>query len=400
MTKKKVLFYAIIAVILLLLAFLIINNFYIKKDSFSLKKTFIKSSIMKGAESSIDFEITNNENSKQRFEIYIKSVSDFISFEESEFAIEPKSSKTIKMTLKDVENVPKVYTGTIIVSNSLVKKTIPVVFMVEEDDKDFAIIHNEINKYSDVYPGGKFGLDIKVFDLQGLGISSVHAVFYIKNMDGEIIWDDEGDLIVNGGISKIINIPESWNYGDYVFITLIEHEGKKSVSSYLFAVSEKKDEVFSGNLKFFIWIILFFISGIVLLFFYFLHTRSDFFMELKRQQERELKKNLEIIENYKRKIKNLEDENERQKKIKRVVEVKKIIVRRIKERQKKQRKEFKKLKKKGKKSEMQRKLGQWKNEGFEFPEAEKELGKISEKSIKGQVGKWKKAGYKTDVLKR
>ena len=354
---------------------------------------------MKGAESYTDFEVINNENSQQKFEIYVRSIGDFISFEEPEFAIEPKSSKIIKINFKDTKNVPNIYTGTIVVSNSLVKKTVPVIFVVEEPDKNFAIIHNEINKYSSVYPGGKFGLDIKVFDLQGLDISSVHAVFYIKNMDGEIIWDDEEDLIVNGVVSKIISIPESWSYGDYVFITLIEYEGKKSVSSYLFTISEKENEFFSGNLKFFVWIILFFIFGIVLLFFYFLHTRSDFFMELKKQQERELNKNLEIIDKYQREINRLKDENERQKEIRKVVEVKKIIVRKIKTKHKRQKKELKNLKKKGKKPEMQKRLEQWKKEGYGMFDLEKVIKKISKVNMKKEIGQWKKAGYKTDVLK-
>ena len=167
----------------------------------------------------------------------------------------------------------------------------------------------------------------------------------MRNLDGELISSEDEDLVIKGslGLTKIIEIPKTLPYGDYIFITSVEYQQTKTTAGYLFNVLEKK-EIFSGSLRFFITLVSIFIIGIFVLFFYFIKKRDDLLIRLKKQQNIELKRNSELIKSFERRIK-AKKTPQRKKKIKELKEVRKKIIKNIKVKQRIQRREFKKLKK-------------------------------------------------------
>ena len=129
--------------------------------------------------------------------------------------------------------------------------------------------------------------------LLGTSPPTVTAQHTLLNFNNEVIFSDETDLIVGESQTKLIDIPEDLPLGDYIFITFIEYEGTESIDAYLFSITEKRD-LLSKNLKFFVIATLIFIVILVGLFFYFLKTRDELLMRLKKQQSQEMKKNLEL----------------------------------------------------------------------------------------------------------
>ena len=131
------------------------------------------------------------------------------------------------------------------------------------------------------------------------------------------------------------------------------------------------------------------------MFFYFIRTRDELLIQLKKQQNKELEKNLQLIEYSKKEAGKLKGA-ERQKRIKKIKKARKEIVKRIRTKQRGQRAVFKKFRKLGKKQEAINMMKKWEKEGYEMPELKKEKAI----NFKNQISEWKKEGYKTDVLKK
>jgi len=212
-------------------------------------------------------------------------------------------------------------------------------------------------------------------------------------LEGESIFSEEENLVIKESISlsKIINLPKNLNYGNYLFVTSIDYKDSKSMAGYLFEVVKKEKGVFSGEFKFFLILIIFFILGILALFFYFIKTKDEVLIQLKRQQQEELYKNLELINDSKKQIEDLKSSFERRKKIKELFNVRRTIIKKIKVKQKKQRKEVKKLSKQNNKNEMKEKMDLWKKQGYKMIDTKKEM--------KNQLENWKKQGYDSSFLK-
>ena len=362
--EKKVLITGIIIILIGISIFLGINYFF-EEESFS-KTSLLKLNIPLGGESVNNIKIVNYKETEQSFSLYFNGLKDLASIKDREFTLGPKESMDAAIYFKDHKNEVGIYSGQLIIETPTIKEKIPVILGIEYPDSPFAIIQNSIPKYDNVYPGGKLGIEIKVFDIGGADSPSVKAEYFIQNFDNEIIESGWENLIVGGSVSKIIDIKKTLPYGDYVFVTSIDYKETKSIAGYLFSISEKKEEIVSGNFKFFIIIILVFVGGILALFFYFVKTRDDLLIQLKKQQDKELKRSLDFVKSYKSELKKIRKVPEKKKKINELGKIKKKIVEKIKVKQKIQRKELKKLKKKGKKTEKKNKIASWKRQCFKM----------------------------------
>ena len=281
----------------------------------------------------------------------------------------------------------------------MLKREIPILLNIEDENRIFIISLTGIPKYTNVYPGGKLGMEIKIFNLQPHISYKVDVRYSIKNLDDELILSEEEELVIKEsfGTTKIIDIPKDMPLGNYVFITSIAYNNTKSTAGYLFSISKKESEIFT-ELTFFVIIILVFVSGILVLFIYFIKTRDNLLIQLKRQQSNELKRSLKVMENYKTTVKELKDLREKKKKIGELKKAGKKIVKKIKAKQRRQSKELKKLRKRGKKNEMKKTIEKWRKEGYKMFEVEREMKKISRSDIGKQIKEWKRKGYKIGPL--
>ncbi len=395
--KKTIL---ITTVVIAFIAVSIFVVFYNNSDSESFSKTsLVRLNIPLNGESTYKIKIFNYKDTAQDFDVSFIGLKDLAYLEKKKFSLDSKESEEIVIYFKDRKNQVGIYTGKLVIKTLHEEETISVMVGVEDVNSVFAIIQKIIPKYDNVYPGGKFGIDVRVIDVKSVGVPSIKAEHFIKNFEDEIIFPDQEnfDLIVEGSVPKIVNIPKSWSKGDYVFITLIDYKGVKSVAGYFFEVSDKEDDILPANMKFFMIIILIFVIGILASFFYFIKTRDDVLLQLKRQQDNELKRNLDLIKCSKVEVKKLKHPGN---KIVQLKKVKEKIIKKIKSRQKLQRKELKKLKKKGKKSLIQVKLKSWERQGYKLVDAEKEVKKVTKNHIDEQMKNWKQKGYKIGFLNK
>jgi len=392
MERNKIL---IIAGVILVIIFAVVtlSKVVYQEDEFSLKTFLVKLNIPLGGEAVSSVKIVNNRDGEQSFNLRFNNFNGMASLSESEFVLGPKEEKKVDIYFQDGNGEVRIYSGQLIVESDCLTKQVPVVLGVEDLSPAFSIIQKGIPKYDNVYPGGKLGVEIKAYDIMGSSAQSVSAKYYIQNFEDEVFPIDEEDLIIGSSWSKIIEIPESWPQGEYVFVTIIDYQNTKSIAGYLFSVSKKENGVFSGDLKFFVVIILIFVVGVLTLFFYFIKTRDDLLIQLRKQQNVELQRNMDLIKHYEKNVCKEKSPVKRKNKIKKLVEVKKKIIKKIKTRQKTQRKTLEELKKQGKKVEIQKKIKDWQNQGYKMFEAKKEL-KLSEKDLRNQIVKWKSEGYR------
>ena len=388
MVKKKGLIIAGIILIILAVAVGIYFKFS-QSPSFNITPDYpINMNLVSGAEARTSIKITNNEKESHDFKIEFNGLNNIASISETEFSLEPKESKEIKINFKDSQNISHIYFANLIITDANFKKEIPVLLTFREPVSLFSIIQKPIPKYFDVYPGGKLGVDISVF---GLGVKDyskeVKASYELLSLEESIFYSEE-NLIVGDEyhFSKVFDISPELSYGKYVLVTSIEYNGIKSISSYLFEVKPKQNEFFLEKTNLLILVFFVFVILIIILFIYFIKSRDELFLQLRKQQSRELAKNIELITA----VQKIAPESKKEK----LEKVKKKVVKKIKKKQEKQIKELKALKKKGaKKNKIQGQLEKWKKQGYSFPEIKKE---IQEKSINAQITEWNKKGYRRE----
>ena len=380
-----------IALIVILIVLAIAIGIYFKFSqpaSFKITPDYpINLNLISGAEARTSIKITNNEEESHDFKIEFTGADEIASLSETEFSLEPKESKEIKIIFNDSQNVSHVYFANLVVTNTNFKRKIPVLLTFREPASLFSIIQKPIPKYFDVYPGGKLGVDIGVFGLGAKDYSKEVKASYELLSPEESIFYFEENLIIGDEyhFSKVFDINPELSYGKYVLITSIEYNGLKSISSYLFEIKPKQNEFFLEKTNLLILVFFAFVMLIVILFIYFIKSRDELLLALRKQQSRELAKNIELITAVQKRVPAKKEKLEK---------AKKKVVLKIKKRQGKQIKELSRLKKKGvKKDKIKTQLEKWKRQGYGFPEIKEE---IPEKSINKQITKWKREGYKQE----
>ena len=385
MSKKKGLIIAGVILIVLAVAIGIYFKFS-QSASFNITPDYpINLNLVSGAEARTSIKITNNEKESHDFKIELNRLNGIASVSETEFSLEPEESNEIKIIFDDPKNVSHVYFANLIVTNTNFKKEIPVLLTFRDSASLFSIIQKPIPKYFEVYPGGKLGVDINVF---GLGVKDyskeVKASYELLSSEESVFYYEE-NLIVGDeySFSKVFDINSELPYGKYVLVTSIEYNGLKSISSYLFEVKPKQNKFLLEKTNLLILVFFAFVILIIILFMYFIKSRDELLLALRKQQSRELAKNIELISAVQKRIPAKKEKFEKAKK--------KVVIK-IKKRQEKQIKELSRLKKKGvKKDKIKTQLEKWKKQGYGFPEIKEE---IPEKSINKQIKSWKNAGYK------
>ncbi len=391
MVKKKGLIIAGIILIILALAIGIYFKFYQPFSSFSVSPDYpININLAPGTETRTSIKIINNEDELHNFQIKLDGLSEIASVSETEFSLEPEESREVEITFKDTQNVSHVYFANLIITNTNFKKKIPVLLTFQESAHLFTIIQKPMPKYFDIYPGGKLGVDINVFNLGVKDYAKEVKTNYEILSPDKTIFTSEENLIISGefSFSKIIDINSDLAYGDYVLVTSIEYNGIKSISSYLFKVAPKPKGVSFDKINILILVFFGFVILIIVLFIYFIKSRDELLLQLRKQQSRELAKNIELISAIQKKVPEAKKEK--------FEKAKKEVVKKIKKKQEKQIKELTRLRKrKVKKNTLQIQMKKWENEGYRFPEIKRE---IPEKNINKQIAEWKRKGFDISAL--
>jgi hypothetical protein len=335
-------------------------------------------------------KLTNVDSVREDFKVIENS--DFLAVSEEKFSLEAGESKSLGIDF-ETKKQSGVYAGNILVSSGKEELKIPVILEIETKEILFDSSLNILLDYREVYPGGSIAVENKIFNLENIGLKSVDIDYVIKDFDGKIIFSEKENVAVENQIliTKLIFIPESTKTGDYVLFVVVSYPNSVGTSSYFFKIIEEKQELWGSKL-FDFWIFIIVLFVIIILFVIFISHRDNLFLELEKQHKQELRKEIKKLNEEREKIQKL-NTNKRKKKLKEFRENKKKRLKAVKIIYRTRIKIFKKLKKQKKKNEMQKKLEEWKKQGYNVNEF---LIKVSGKktNLKAKVKNLKKQGYK------
>jgi hypothetical protein len=366
-------------------------------------QVLLKVSLGKGGVTSRNIGFSTDKGGEVRLEILgVPGVS----LDEDLYVVGIDERKDVKIVFDSSGLEPGAYVGKVKISGGGETLFIPIVFEVESEDVFYDVNLEIPPQYNIIEPGGKLFVQLKFFDLasggttDGLGASTVNTEYILYSFDGEVISTETESFIVDKQTSttKTISLPRDIGEGDYVFVAIARYSSSVGISTQLFSVSRNGGQVFESpplndnvSWNFFIVLVIFvaFFMGLVSLFVYLIHDRDKLFMELKRHNSLELKKQREFLAAQGRvlKFKRAGHPKDIKKEIKEKVGV-------LKKKQRDRVKEFRKLGKEGNTKTMLKKLRKWEGEGYKTSRIEFKLKETSVKDMKEIMDKWRAEGYK------
>ena len=323
---------------------------------------------------------------------------------EYNFILDREEKKQISIRFDTSTLDPGIYVGHIRIASLKDVSIIPVIFEVESEDVFFDTNLDIPPAFTELEPGGKLIAQLKIFDLtsggttEGLGVTTVDMEYFLYNLDGRVLSSETESIVVERQtrVTKTISLPTDLETGDYVFVAIAKYRSSVGVSSHLLSVKEQERLLFGSmfegsNFNFFLIIIVFLVLflGIIFLFVYLIHDRNKLFLELRKYNTQELRRQREFLLAQEKLI--------RRKRLSTPKKVKREVRKKIKELKSKQRKrigEFRGLKKQGNIKEMERKLKDWKSLGYSTFVLESKLKGLNVKEMKALMNEWKRKGYR------
>lgn len=374
--------------------------------SFQVDSIFLKTAIKTNGSFDSKIRVMNLEKTKQEFEIKISDLEGLIFLSSRSFALQADETKEINVVFSNSQGKPEgIYVGNFEVANSKKKIIIPVILEIESDeilfDSNLALFPS-----GDIKPGEQISAEIKIFDLGKIGSTGVEINYFIKSFEGETIVSESENLAVKDQvlITKYFTLPENIKEGDYVFGLAINHKNSIGTSSRFFRVAESKFEfsLLNSTFVYAIVILLGFVFLILVLVFYSFYSRDRLLEELKKQYRQELKRQ----ETY---LRRREEENEKllkteiernlnRRMFKKVKEKRKKVLEKIHKEREKELKKIKKIKKGNWKQKISGQIEKWKKQGYHTELFEEKIKVPSVDDIRKKANMWKKKGYDIGVL--
>jgi len=342
-------------------------------QSFDVSSLLLKVSVKSG--DSLQKEVNINARSSGDYVASIVGLEG-VSVSDSEFFLNEGESKGIQVSFNSLGLEPGVRVGSLRVSGPGGEISVPLVFEIESRDLFFDINLNIPPQYNDVEPGGRLVAQLKIFDLvsggvgNGLGATTVNVEYLIINLDGEVVSSEQESVVVEGQtqISKTINFPESIETGNYVFVAVARYASSVGTSSFIFNIKERglliQDVGFGErdiDLNFLsaVAALLIFFFGLVIVFVYLLRDRDKTLVGLRRYHDWETRRHSELLKEQIKKASKIK--GARPVRIR--AEARKRVEK-LRAKQKRREREFARLRKLGDTKIMERKLREWRKEGY------------------------------------
>ncbi|MEK6935441.1 MAG: hypothetical protein AABW67_01510 [Nanoarchaeota archaeon] len=347
--KKKVLFISLGILILLISAALFFyKNSLDKGKDFSVNTFIIRMNFPINNEVQMSVKITNLLLNPQDIYLGFESLNNIDKEVVQNLSLDSKETKEVNVKFKDTRGEVATYVGYLVINGMLTQKKIPILLSVDNPANSIVITGKLISQYSNVYPGGKLGVDLSLISLRNPEQRIVKMEYLVEDFDGNVLIKEEENVNLKESVdySKVIDIPEDFDLGSYVFVAILRDNGNSNIYVDVFDVNGKNDNSPKDNTTIWFFVaILIFILGLTGFFIYFIKTRDEFMLKLKGQQSRELKQNLQILKKYESKLNSLKNKRVKEVKLESFKLKKKKIVTAIKKRQKVQVREIKRLRK-------------------------------------------------------
>ncbi|MFH1641956.1 MAG: hypothetical protein ABIC04_03580 [Nanoarchaeota archaeon] len=188
--------------------------------------------------------MTINNTGKTPMDIQLESpLKGIILFSETYFTLLPGESKSIEMEISSIDQIPDSYIGWIIVNGNRFQKEILTIIEVESAEVLFDLSLDIPIQSREIIPGGKLPISVNVYNLLKSGITKIRIAYFIKNLDGKVIYMDEEDIEITDQISieKEFKIPDDTVPGDYVVIVQAKHTSSFGSATKVFEVIMPQD---------------------------------------------------------------------------------------------------------------------------------------------------------------
>jgi hypothetical protein len=406
--RLKIIIYIILLIVIIAGAVLLFTLPSSTSESFQVDSIFIKGVIRPDNSFNTSIQVMNILSYKQDFNISVYNLEKFASVDTTGFSLNAGEIKQMPVALSNIQNEPLgIYTGSVVISNSVDKKIIPIIIELESED---VLFDSNVALYpSDaVKPGENVNAEIRIFDLSSReNASSVKVTFLIKDNKGNIISSNSEDISVKGQetLIKTVSLPENIKDGNYIFAVILEGEGSVGTSSALFSVGKEKtntEEILgllgANTNSLYIIIIIIEVIGLLVFILFSVSSKDKVLEEMRKQCKEALEKQEKYLDRKERENeKLLESKMEKELNRRLFDKIKRERRRAIEEVHKERVKKIRKLKGSKKENEMKKQLDEWKKKGYDTSVLES-VALPEAAYIKKKIKEWKKKGYKTDIL--
>jgi hypothetical protein len=416
MVKRKINLRKIVgvAVVFLILIALIVGVaffFFGMSDNgdFEVDRLFIRTILKESGGAETDISINNKNTGFQDFSINVNEVRNLVVIKEREFSLGYEEEKHVMIEFNAVNGTtPGIYLGNIEIKSNGNTKKIPITVEVQSEEVLFSPSVTLIPQGKDLIPGQKLNAEIKIFNLQDFGRTTVELTYFIKDFEGRTITSESEEKIVEGssiGFSVTLELPSNLRLGDYSFGIITEYEGSVGTLSRTFKVVESIEGNQAGfdskTLLVVVVVFGFFFLVFLVLLIYSIFYRDKLLVELQNQYKGELRRQKKLIGDKKTEdYSKLSTAGEKKEYLKEINEIKRLRFLSLKQTKKKKEVELKQIKKSYKGSSLKAQLEKWKKKGYDTGVLETKYKLPNVKSIKAKVNMWKKKGYDTSILEK
>lgn len=213
-----------------------------QEKNFKILPEEIQISIKQGETTSRTIVITNLENQKLKFELNNTFLKDFIRMNDTEFYLNAKESKEIKVDfIINEDTPPDIYIGKIIAAVEGTQKEILIAIEVESKSSLFDVKMNIPDKYNYVLPGESVLAQIELYNVGSNKKVDVSLDYIIKDDKGNEIVKEQDTLAVGTStiFTKNIQLPKELSFGKYVFYVRLTYDNQTASASSWFNVGKK-----------------------------------------------------------------------------------------------------------------------------------------------------------------
>ncbi len=368
-------------------------------SGFKTSNVLLKVSLKQGDSTSRTITISSDKAGQLGLEIlYVPGVT----LDRESFVLDVNEDIKISVNFNSANLEPGVYVGGIKVSEKDEESVVPIIFEVESRNVIVDVNLDIPPQYTSVQAGDRMLAQLKIFDLvsggttTGLGTVKADMEYVLYSLDGTVLSTETESVVVDQQtrVTKTLSLPEDVQPGDYVFASIAKYQGSVGTSSQLFTITGKSFNILGSitgsGIGVFIIIggaVLFFFVGIIFFFVFMIKDRDKLFVELRKYNASELRKQREFLLEEERILKS---KGHSPRDIEREA---RVNVKKLKKKQKERVREFRKLHKAKNHKEMLRELNRWKREGYNTFGLEYKLEGLSVKEMKSLMKKWKSEGY-------
>ena len=244
-------------------------------ENFEVEPEILKVSLKQGETKRESIKIKNIGDEKLDININLESIKDFVLFPSGlstqNFELQPGEEKTIQLVFSiEKDQIPDLYVKNLIITTDSKKKIVKTIIEVESLAPIFDVKVEIPQEFLEIAPGKDLLAQINIFNVKGIEAVDVHVIYTIKDMEGNIILEEDEYLAVETKTSLIkrLRIPSNLEEGNYVLYVKVEYDNTVGSTSALFSVSKRYVETPLKRWEFYTIIVLVIILIFGILFYF------------------------------------------------------------------------------------------------------------------------------------